>query len=151
MKNGQLELLPIGEGEVRREGRDVVLVGIGVVVQEALAAAEMLEREGISAAVINARFLKPLDRRLLTAWAQKTGRVVTIEENALAGGFGSAVLEMLQEEGLSGIPVLRLGLPDRFITHGTRSELLVHVGLDGEGIAGSVKAWLEKNDERRTP
>ncbi len=93
--------LEIGKGEVLTDGRDVLLLAMGSTVYPCLRAAEQLEGMGIDAAVINSRFLKPLDGELICHWAKRTGRVLTVEENVLQGGFGSAVLELLQDQGLS--------------------------------------------------
>jgi 1-deoxy-D-xylulose-5-phosphate synthase len=94
------------------------------------------------ASVINARFVKPLDRELLLAAARHTGCLVTVEENALQGGFGSAVLELLEEERVTGIRVKRLGIPDRYIEQGSQAQLRRDLGLDAEGIAAAVEAFL---------
>ncbi|MCM2356787.1 MAG: 1-deoxy-D-xylulose-5-phosphate synthase [Geobacteraceae bacterium] len=135
-------ILPIGKGELLAEGEDLALVAIGVTVYPALEAAEILRGKGIRAAVVNARFVKPLDRELLLGWARRTGCLVTVEENALQGGFGSAVLELLEEERVTGIKVKRLGIPDRFIEQGSQSQLRRDLGLDAEGIAAAVEAFL---------
>jgi 1-deoxy-D-xylulose-5-phosphate synthase len=133
--------VPIGRGETLRDGSDGVIFALGVVCHEALKAAEMLEKEGLSLSVVDARFLKPLDEELLCAEARRTGVVVTVEENALQGGFGSAVLEMLTDRGLAP-RVLRLGLPDHFIEQGTQQELRALCGIDAAGIAGRVGEFL---------
>lgn len=133
--------VPIGRGENLRDGSDCVIFALGVVCHEVLQAAEMLEKEGLSLAVVDARFLKPLDEELLCTEAQRTGVVITVEENALQGGFGSAVLEMLTDRGLAP-RVLRLGLPDRFIEQGTQQELRALCGIDAAGIAGRVREFL---------
>ncbi len=135
--------VPIGRGELLRDGNDGVIFALGVVCHEALQAAEMLENEGLSLAVVDARFLKPLDAELLCAEAQRTGVVITVEENALQGGFGSAVLEMLTDRGLAP-RVLRLGLPDRFVEQGTQQELRALCGIDATGIASRVREFLSK-------
>jgi 1-deoxy-D-xylulose-5-phosphate synthase len=96
------------------------------------------------ATVINARFVKPLDRDLILSAARNCGNVVTVEENALQGGFGSAVLELLSDENITGIKVQRIGIPDRFIEHGSQTELRNMLGLHAEGIAASVKNLLGK-------
>jgi 1-deoxy-D-xylulose-5-phosphate synthase len=132
------EPLPIGQGEKLREGDDGVLVAIGGMVQEALKAAEALEREGVRLAVVDARFVKPLDRELLAAEARRTGFVVTVEENVLQGGFGSAVLELLEEEALAP-RLLRIGLPDRFIEQGSQPELRALCGIDAAGIVRRIR------------
>jgi 1-deoxy-D-xylulose-5-phosphate synthase len=137
---------PWGKAEVKREGRDAVLVSIGHLGGAALQAAAILAGRGIDAAVINARFVKPLDRELILAFAQKTGAVVTLEENVKAGGFGDAVFEAMNEAGLHRSPILRLGVPDVFVSHGSQAELRKELGLDPEGIAESVAAFLHKNE-----
>ncbi|MCX8116521.1 MAG: 1-deoxy-D-xylulose-5-phosphate synthase [Desulfobacterota bacterium] len=138
-----LRSLEIGRGEILREGKDILLVAIGSTVHPSLEAAKRLEEVGIEAAVLNSRFLKPLDADLLCHWAKKVKRILTIEENVLMGGFGSAVLELLQEQGLLSIPVKRLGLPDRFIEHGPQSLLREKYGLDEKGIFREAKAMVE--------
>ncbi|WP_084057234.1 1-deoxy-D-xylulose-5-phosphate synthase [Desulfacinum hydrothermale] len=137
-----IETLPIGRGEVVREGSDAVLVAIGHPVAAACRAAERLEQEGIRAAVINARFVKPLDKDLLLDWVQRTKLLVTIEENALQGGFGSAVLECLADAGCLPRRVARIGIPDAFIQHGKPEILRKEVGLDAESIARTVRTAL---------
>ena len=137
----ELKEIPIGAGELLREGEDVTLVAIGNMVYPALKAAEQLAEEGISAAVINARFVKPLDEDLILSWAKRTGRVVTIEENALLGGFGSAVLELLSEKEVF-VPTKRIGLPDKFIEHGAPQLLREKYGLVPEKLAEEIKAFV---------
>jgi 1-deoxy-D-xylulose-5-phosphate synthase len=134
-------LLEIGKGQLLREGADVALVALGTMVLPAVAAAERMAKEGIRASVFDARFVQPLDAEAILAIAQKVGRVVTIEEAVLAGGFGSAVLEALGDGGVT-VPVLRLGVPDTLVPHGTRGQLLEQLGLTPEGIARSVSAWI---------
>ena len=126
-------LLPWGKGELLREGDDLLIAAAGTMANAALAAAEELAGEGIEAAVINARFIKPLDGELLLKWARRCGRVLTVEENTLAGGFGSAVLELLSGRGLS-VPVRRLGIDDSFVEQGPRAFILSLHGLDAAGI-----------------
>jgi len=135
------EPLPIGVGETLREGDDVAIVGYGYGVTPALEAAATLAEEGIQATVINARFVKPLDAELILEAARRCGRVVTIEDGVLQGGFGSAVLEMLQDHGCR-VPVKRLGIPDHFVEHGKREKLLELLGLDGPGVARSVREFV---------
>lgn len=129
---------PIGQGELLRDGSDATIVAIGSSVQEALAAAERLESEGIKVAVVDARFIKPLDEKLLLAQAGKTGLLVTVEENVLQGGFGTAVLELLEEQG-SSARVERIGLPDAFVEQGTQAELRARYGIDADGIVVKLK------------
>ena len=137
--------LEIGRGTVLREGTDVLLLPIGNRVGPALAAAARLEVQGIDAAVINPRFLKPLDSDLIADWAARTGRVVTVEDNCVQGGFGSAVLEALNERGLH-LPVRRLGYEDRFIEHGPQAVLWRAAGIDADGIARSVLDLLHPEE-----
>ncbi len=137
----EIEPLPIGVGETLREGNDVALIGFGYGVTPCLQAAQALEADGIQATVINARFVKPLDSELILEAARRCGRVVTVEDGVLQGGFGSAVLEMLQDHGCR-VPVLRLGIPDRILEHGKREKLLEVLGLDGAGVAKSAREFV---------
>jgi len=127
-------ILERGRGAVMREGDDLTLIAIGNRVVPALHAAQALADEGIAATVIDARFVKPLDEQLLVHWAQKTGRVITVEENARLGGFGAAVLELFADKGLDEVKTRLVGLPDRFIEHGPQETLRHRVGIDWEGI-----------------
>jgi 1-deoxy-D-xylulose-5-phosphate synthase len=136
------EPLPIGVGETLRTGDDVAIIGYGYGVTPALEAAATLAEEGIQATVINARFVKPLDGELILEAARRCGRVVTIEDGVLQGGFGSAVLEMLQDHGCR-VPVKRLGIPDHFVEHGKREKLLENLGLDGAGVTRSVREFVK--------
>lgn len=136
--------LPIGRGEILVEGADVTIVAIGATVYPALAAAKTLADQGISAGVINARFVKPLDTALILDQAQRTGIIVTVEENALMGGFGTAVLEAIADAGRCDIRVKRLGIPDHFIEQGSQAQLRADVGIDAAGIACSVAEFLRQ-------
>lgn len=138
--------LEIGKAELLREGEDVLILGIGSMVYPSLEAASILEKKGIGPTVVNARFAKPLDRELLKGLLQHIGTVVTVEENNLPGGFGSGVLEFIEEEGLTGTKVLRLGLQDCFVEHGSRDILLNQCGLSPEKIADRILQFL-KSDE----
>lgn len=140
--DSKLEAIEPGTGEVLREGRDILLVGVGPILYQALEAAEELSREGISAAVVDARFVKPLDGEMIRTWAESCGLVITLEENSLAGGFGSAVLECLGDAGVS-VPVKRIGIPDNFVEHGSQEILRTRYGLDAVGIKKAVRAWVE--------
>jgi 1-deoxy-D-xylulose-5-phosphate synthase len=132
--------LPYGQGEVRRQGRGVAILAFGTLLYPALQAAEALD-----ATVANMRWAKPLDRALVLQLAADHDALVTLEEGSIAGGAGSAVLELLAAEGLVK-PVLQLGLPDRFIQHGDPAVLLARLGLDAAGIERSVRerfgAWV---------
>ena len=137
-----IEELPIGSGERLSGGRDVAIIAIGTTVYPALEAATLLEKDGIGVTVVNARFVKPLDRELILSVARECGAIVTVEENALQGGFGSVVLELLSAERITGLKVKRIGIPDRFIEHGTQAQLRSMLGLDAAGIANTVKTVL---------
>ena len=136
----ELQELPIGKGRVVRDGGDVVIFALGKAASAALQAAEQLEESGISCGVVNPIFVKPLDVELLLREARRTRRVVTVEENVLAGGFGSAVLEALAEAGLEYTSVHRIGMPDSFIEHGTAADQRRQLNLDADGIASKVLA-----------
>jgi len=130
--------LTIGRGETVRIGEKVALIAIGSMVRTALEAARCLETQGISCTVVNARFVKPLDEALLYQLAATHDHLITIEENAAAGGFGSAVLEYLNGRDLPKLSVKILGIPDQFIPHGSNDQLLRRCGLDAEGIVEAV-------------
>jgi 1-deoxy-D-xylulose-5-phosphate synthase len=138
--------LEIGKGEILTEGDDLSIIAIGATVYPALEACRILATEGIRASVINARFVKPLDRELILKAAETTGALLTVEENSLAGGFGSAILELLESAGMTGIRVKRVGIPDRFIEHGSQAQLRADLGLDAAGIAASARKLLARKD-----
>jgi 1-deoxy-D-xylulose-5-phosphate synthase len=135
--------LPFGRGEILREGEDCAIIAVGTMVYPSLSAAEMLAGEGLLPVVVNARFVKPLDRELILSLAEKTGTIITVEENVLQGGFGTAVLELLEEEGLYDVRILRLGYPDKYIEQGEQEELRAVYGLDAEGIAEAVRTFVK--------
>ncbi len=139
-----LKSIDIGKGEVLREGTDILVLAIGSTVYPALHAAERLEEAGIRAAVINSRFLKPLDEDLICDWVKRTGKILTIEENVLQGGFGSLVLELLQEKGLFSVQVKRLGIPDLFVEHGPQSLLRSKYGIDENGISKAITEMVKE-------
>ncbi len=143
-RSESLQSLEIGKGEALREGKDILILSIGSTVYPSLRAAQRLEEIGIDAAVINSRFLKPLDGDLLCHWARRTERVLTVEENVLMGGFGSAVLELFQEKNLLSVAVRRLGLPDCFVEHGPQSLLREKYGIDENGIFRGAREMVEK-------
>jgi len=146
-KESALQSIDIGKGEILREGEDILIIALGSTVYPSLRAAEKLADVGVQAAVINSRFLKPLDGNLLCDWAQRTGKILTVEENVLQGGFGSAVLELFQERSLFSIQVKRLGIPDTFVEHGPQTLLREKYGIDENGIFKGVKEML---GERRS-
>ncbi len=134
--------VPIGRGEMLRSGADGVIFAVGPMVAQAVLAAKRLEKEGIHFGVVDARFVKPLDGKLLVGAARAAGLVVTVEENVLQGGFGSAVMELMEESGLPPT-VLRIGLPDRYIEHGGRRALHAAYGVDADGIVRRIRECLE--------
>ena len=129
-----LDTLPVGKGEIRRQGKEIALLAFGSLVGAAVAAGDELD-----ATVANMRFVKPLDIELIVELAGNHSLLVTLEENAIIGGAGSEIERVLAERGLQ-VPVLRLGLPDRFIDHGEQGQLLAELGLDKAGIVRSVRA-----------
>ena len=139
-----LHKIPIGKAEALTEGEDLLILALGASVQHSLNAARELEQRGFKAAVVNARFIKPLDEQLILTLAAKFGRVLTVEENAAMGGFGSAALELLSDHGLTGIPVKRLAVPDQFMEHGKPDILRKKYGLDAEGILKGALELLEQ-------
>jgi len=140
----ELKKLPIGKGELLREGKDILLLPVGNRVYPAMEAANGLQKIGIDAAVINPRFITPLDAELICTWAEKIGKVITIEDNVKKGGFGSGVLELLASHGLTGVRCQLLGYPDRFLEHGPQSTLYKIGKID---VAAITKAVLEMNGE----
>jgi 1-deoxy-D-xylulose-5-phosphate synthase len=133
------ELLRVGTGEILREGERVALIGYGTGVGKALGAADLLAERGMDVTVADARFAKPLDALLLASLAADHDLLVTVEEGVLAGGFGSAVWESLSEEGALAPRILRVGLPDRYVTHGAPALLHEEVGFTAERIAERVE------------
>lgn len=139
----ELKEIPIGKSELIREGKDVALLGFGTMVHTAELAAEKLAEQGIEARVINARFAKPLDEELLKQLSEEGIPIVTIEEGAVAGGFGSGILEYYNQQNIDNVKVKILGVPDRYIEHASVSEQLEEVGLTPEQVAQSVQDWLK--------
>ncbi|HNZ10728.1 MAG: 1-deoxy-D-xylulose-5-phosphate synthase [Deltaproteobacteria bacterium ADurb.Bin151] len=144
--NDELSVLPLGRGEVLQEGSDLAIIAVGCTVHPALAAGRKLEAEGFGVRVINARFIKPLDAELILETAASTHKLLTVEENVLDGGFGSAILELLAREGMTSVTVRRLGIRDEFVEHATQAELRSLHGLDEEGIFRAAKEMLLLND-----
>jgi 1-deoxy-D-xylulose-5-phosphate synthase len=138
--NPELHLLAVGKGEILKEGADLAVLAIGSTVYPALEAAKILAADNIDCGVINARFAKPLDSELILETARKTGRIITIEENALSGGFGSAVLDLLAKFKLCQVKVECLGLPDQFVEHGSPDLFRAKFDLDPEGIVRRAKS-----------
>lgn len=134
----------IGQAEILREGEDIMLLAIGNMVGPALEAAQELKTMDIDATVVNARFVKPLDESLIYSLAQRIKRIITVEDNSLAGGFGSAVLEFLQRAGLHDVTVRCLGIPDLFVEHGSQQELRERYGLSKSGIMNAALLLMER-------
>ncbi len=135
--------IKIGKAEVLMEGDDVAIIAVGNAVNTSLKAAEMLKGDGINVCVVNARFIKPLDEELIISMSERIKRIITVEENVLAGGFGSAVLECLDKAGLNDVAVKRIGIDDRFIEHGSQIILRKKYGLDEDGIYKTALAFLK--------
>jgi 1-deoxy-D-xylulose-5-phosphate synthase len=138
--------VPIGKAEVLKEGGDVVLLAVGASVMEALKAHGLLADQGVQATVVDCRFVKPLDAERITDLACRIPRIVTVEENVRQGGFGSAVLEALNDAGLFSVAVERIGLPDAFVEHGPQALLRAKYGLDAAAITNTTLRFLRQND-----
>ncbi|MCH7644430.1 MAG: acyl-CoA dehydrogenase family protein [Myxococcales bacterium] len=136
-----IKAIPLGEAELLRDGDDVAVLVYGTLAGEALEAAAELSSQGISVAVLNARFLKPLDRERVVHLARRCRAIVTVEEASRAGGFGATVLEVLAEEGVS-TPTRCLGIPDRLVEHGDPKQIRREFDLDRDGIAKAVRSLL---------
>ena len=141
--DSELKCLEIGKGEQLLDGNDLTIIAIGATVYPAIQAADALRLKGVSAGVVNARFVKPLDAELIMGVARRTGRIMTVEENALQGGFGTAVLELLYDNNLQDVRVRRLGLPDHYIEQGSQAQLRKDVGIDSEGITAAVLEFMK--------
>lgn len=137
--DAEIRKIDIGKAEILKSGNDAAIIAIGSMVYPSLKAAEFLEKNGINVAVINSRFVKPLDEKLLISIARKVKKIVTVEENSLIGGFGSAVLELLEKNRLFDIKIERMGLPDEFIKHGSRDILLKTYCLTSGDIIKKVE------------
>ena len=138
--------IEIGKAEILREGKDAAIIAFGSMVYPAVDAAENLAKNGVQATVVNARFVKPLDAETILAIAKETSLIVTVEEAYLAGGFGSAVMELLEENNMQdAVKVVRLGVPDEIVTHGDPATLLAGYGLDAAGIENAVNKALENS------
>lgn len=146
LMDAEPKLIPIGKAEVIQEGTDATLLAIGSMVRIAEEAAGILANRGIHVAVINARFVKPLDEKCIVYYTQMSGKLFTLEENVLQGGFGSAVLEMLSARGLGGHLTHQFGIPDTFVEHGAPELLLARYGLTVEQVARVVGEKLARKN-----
>jgi 1-deoxy-D-xylulose-5-phosphate synthase len=140
----KLHQLSVGKAEIIRRGKDMAIIGIGSTVVPSLEAAEHLTLRDIDAMVINARFAKPLDTELILDIANQTKKIVVVEENVLSGGFGAAVLELLEKAEIPDVKVKRLGIPDEFVTHGKQALLRSVYHLDAQGIARECTDFLSQ-------
>jgi 1-deoxy-D-xylulose-5-phosphate synthase len=138
----EIQPLPIGKSEIVREGEDVLVIAIGNRVYPALEAAQTLADSGISATVLNARFVKPLDTETILPLAERIGKVITIEDGVVMGGFGSAVLEAIAEAGIANVQVTNLGIPDEFIEHGETQQLYALCQCDATAIVRAAKTMV---------
>ena len=153
--DSEVKELPIGKGEVIMEGEDVAIFALGKSCSAATEAADQLAEYGISCAVVDPIYAKPIDEDLVRDTARRVRQIVTVEENVLAGGFGSAILEVLMDAGLENVAVHRIGMPDAFIEHGTAADQRQQLRLDAQGIVdeilGSyfpdVAARIQRGDE----
>lgn len=141
VRNG-FQAIPIGTSETLRQGSDVALLAIGNMVPYAVKAADLLSKDGISAEIVNMRFVKPLDDAVIKSLSSRFDNFVTLEDNTVHGGFGSAVLESLQRQHLANVSVKLHGIPDRFVDHGTPEELHKSLRLDPRGIAEVTREFL---------
>lgn len=136
--------ITIGKAEELASGTDVVFLAVGSMVEPCLAASKQLAAKGIQAGVVNARFIKPMDEEMIRKLSREFRNIITVEENMLAGGFGSAVLEYIHTQNFNWVRVLCLGVPDQFIEQGKRAQLLEKYGLTAEGIVSSVSSFVQK-------
>jgi 1-deoxy-D-xylulose-5-phosphate synthase len=139
-----LSKLPIGKGEVLKHGDDLLILAVGSSVNESLSASTQLKAEGIQATVVNCRFIKPLDTELIGELARRIKTVITVEENVLHGGFGSAVLECLNNQDIADVRVKRIGIADIFVEHGPQKQLRSVYGVDATAIVNAAKEILER-------
>jgi 1-deoxy-D-xylulose-5-phosphate synthase len=147
----EMRSLPIGKGEVMREGSAGAIFAIGNEVWPAVEAAEILAKDGLEVAVINGRFIKPLDDDLVRQYCRPGSKVVTVEEGSLIGGFGAAIMERVQELGITDVEFHRIGIPDEYVHHGSQDVLRAQYDLHPEGIAARVRSFLSKPAGRQAP
>ena len=137
-----IEIRP-GKSEIILEGKDIAIIGVGNTVAASLKAAELLKGDGVEAYVVNARFIKPLDDELIISLCGRTKKIIIVEENVLAGGFGSAVLECLSDSGITDVAVMRIGIDDEFVEHGSQRRLREKYGLDEQGIYRAALEFIK--------
>ena len=139
-----LSTLPIGKGEVLKQGDDLLILAVGSSVNESLSAHTQLKAEGIKATVVNCRFIKPLDTELIAGLAKRIKKIITVEENVLHGGFGSAVLECLNNQDIVNVRVKRIGIADTFVEHGSQQKLRSTYGVDAAAIVNAARKLIDK-------
>ncbi|MBT7087020.1 MAG: 1-deoxy-D-xylulose-5-phosphate synthase [Desulfobacterales bacterium] len=139
--------VPIGKGELLAEGKDILILAVGRPVYDALEASNILKKDGIEATIVNCRFVKPIDSDLVTELAKKIPRIITIEEHVLDGGFGSAIIEMLNDEGITGCMIKRIGIPDSFVEHGPQDLLRSKYGIDAQSIVDEARKIMDTCQE----
>ena len=149
-ETGQMELLPIGSWETCQQGSDVAVLAVGPMAYTAMDAAKNLASIGITCEVVNCRFIKPMDTAYLDSIKSKFSKVITLEEGTTTGGFGDGVASWLLENGFSGT-LKRLGLPDTFVEHGSRNQILTMLGLDANGVAKTIQELVTKKEKPVTP
>jgi 1-deoxy-D-xylulose-5-phosphate synthase len=142
----EIKSLPVGKGEVMREGDAGAIFAIGAEAWPAFRAAEALARDGIEVAVINGRFIKPLDDELIQRFCKPGAKIITVEEGSLAGGFGSAIIERCEQLGIRGVDFHRIGIPDEYVHHGAQDVLRAQYDLHPEGIAKRVRDFMATRD-----
>jgi 1-deoxy-D-xylulose-5-phosphate synthase len=142
----EVKEIPVGKAEIIKQGDDAAIFAIGSTVYPAIEASEMLEKEGIKCAVINSRFIKPIDKDCVLKFADKTKHLITVEENVIQGGFGSAILEEIQDLD-KDLNIINLGIPDTFVEHGPQDVLRSKYLIDSQGIYNTVKKMLESQTD----
>ncbi len=146
-----IQSLPVGKGELLTDGTDILIIAIGTSVNQAVPTAQTLLDEGYNPAVINARFIKPLDEELITRMASKCGLVLTVEEGVLAGGFGSAVMELFERRNVTDVTLKRIGIEDMFVQHGAQSAKRKEHGLDTESVTRTAREFLRLHGKKPHP
>jgi 1-deoxy-D-xylulose-5-phosphate synthase len=142
----EVKEIPVGKAEIIKQGDDAAIFAIGSTVYPAIEASEMLEKEGINCSVINSRFIKPIDKDCVLKFADKTKHIITVEENVIQGGFGSAILEEIQDHS-KDLNIINLGIPDTFVEHGPQNVLRAKYQIDAQGIYNTVKKMLNNQTE----
>lgn len=146
--NSEIEKIEKGKWEIIQKGKDVLILAVGSMVYPAIESALELIEDDIYCTVVNCRFVKPLDTVMLSELLSQNDRVLTIEENVLAGGFGSSILEFIEQNEIGNLKMKRLGIPDKFIEHGSRKQLLDKLSLNSEGIQKAVRNLLTKKESK---